>query len=315
MLNFPREDQARKGESFMSIAVSVVVPAYNASRTIEGCVQSLLRLSAQSPPHEIIVVDNGSDDSTAEIVRNYPRITLMEERAVRGPSAARNAGARAATGDILAFTDADCVVTPDWLVLGVVPLADLGVCGVAGLIKGVEPKNEIQEWMNSRNILDARAALANAFRPYVQTANAFFRRTDFWKVNGFDVSLLCGEDCDLSWRIIEATGGRLALVTDALVYHDHRSSVRGLFRQSSKNARAAAYLAEKWGGVLPAKHWKTSVWEVLDLTRCGAHYAGVSITVKPRSERINAKLDFLHRLGRKHGMIASAWRTGQYSRW
>ncbi len=299
----------------MKPAVSVVVPAYNASRTMERCVESLLGLSGNSPAHEIIIVDNGSDDETPEILRRYPGIVMVEEKAVRGPSAARNAGVRAASGDIIAFTDADCVVTPDWLVHGVSPLADTAVCGVAGIIKGVEPKNEIQEWMNSRNILDAKAALANSFRPYVQTANAFFRREDFWKVEGFDTVLLCGEDCDLSWRILEATKGRLELAPEAVVYHDHRCSVRGLFRQSSKNASASAHLAAKWGDALPPKYWKVSVWECLDLMRSGLHYAGASLPGKPGRERMEAKLDFLHRLGRKKGMISSAWQTGQYGRW
>jgi glycosyltransferase involved in cell wall biosynthesis len=299
----------------MTPEVSVVVPAYNASRTIERCIQSLLELAPDSPPHEIIIVDNGSDDGTAETIRKHPRITLVEEKAVRGPSAARNAGVRAAAGAVIAFTDADCVVTPGWLLHGVAPLGDPAVCGVAGLIMGVEPKNEVQQWMNSRNILDARAALANPFRPYVQTANAFFRREDFWKVNGFDTGLLCGEDCDLSWRILEATQGRLELVPEALVYHDHRCSVRGLSRQSSKNASAGAYLAAKWGDALPPKYWKVSVWECLDLMRSGLHYAGASLPGAPPADRMNAKLDFLHRLGRKKGMIASAWRTGQYGRW
>jgi hypothetical protein len=222
---------------------------------------------------------------------------------------------RAATGDIIAFTDADCVVTPDWLVQGVAPLENPEVCGVAGIIKGVEPKNEVQQWMNSRNILDARAALANPFRPYIQTANAFFRREDFWKVDGFDTQLLCGEDCDLSWRILETTKGRLELAPGALAYHDHRCSVRGLFRQSSKNASASAHLAAKWGDALPPKHWKVSVWECLDLIQSGLHFAGASLTGKQEANRMDAKLDFLHRLGRKKGMITSAWRTGQYGRW
>jgi glycosyltransferase involved in cell wall biosynthesis len=295
--------------------VSVVVPAYNASRTIGRCIESLLGLSKNSPPHEIIIVDNGSDDGTAETIRKHSRITLVEEKAVRGPSAARNAGVRAATGAIIAFTDADCVVTPEWLVHGVPPLGKSGVCGVAGLIQGVEPKNEVQQWMNSRNILDARAALANPFRPYIQTANAFFRREDFWKVDGFDMALPYGEDCDFSWRMLEATKGILELAPEALVYHDHRCSVRGLFRQSAKNASASAYLAAKWGNALPPKYWKVSVWECLDLARSGLHYAGGNLTGRSGSDRMNAKLDFLHRLGRKKGMIASAWHTGQYGRW
>lgn len=299
----------------MAVAISVVVPAYNAMRTIKACVESLRKLSPESPTHELIVVDNGSNDGTGECLRHYPDVRLVEESAVRGPAAARNAGARAAMGDILAFTDADCIVTPDWLINGSAPLADPRICAVAGMIRGVEPENEIQRWMNDRAILDPRSTLAHPFRPFVQTANAFYRREDFRQVDGFDRALLSGEDADLSWRIQALTGGRIELVQDALVYHDHRSDIRGLLRQSATNAAATAWLAAKWGDAFPPKHWKTSVWELLDLGRSGARYLGLTLAGKPRPERITAKLDFLFRLGRKRGMIASAWRAKQYGRW
>ena len=207
--------------------VSVIVPVLNGIRTIRPCLDSLTALQQARPDVEVLVVDNGSTDGTRDVVREYPTVQLLVESEIRGPSAARNAGAQVARGDILAFTDADCVVTAAWLEEALPRFLDCGVVGVGGAIEGVAPQNAIQQWMNDRRILDQEAALHNPIKPYLQTANAFFRRQAVLEVSGFDPSLPYGEDCDLSWRIQEATGGRLDYAAAALVYHDHRCSLRG----------------------------------------------------------------------------------------
>ena len=94
-------------------AVSIVVPARNAESTLRDCVTSLLRLDYPVQRREIIVVDNGSSDATSASIQDLP-VTLLTERR-RGPSWARNAGIEASKGEIIAFTDADCIVTRGWL--------------------------------------------------------------------------------------------------------------------------------------------------------------------------------------------------------
>lgn len=96
------------------IGISVVVPFYNAEKHIEECVKGLLAQSYPSTRYEIIMVDNNSTDNSAEIVKKYPRIRLLAEPK-QGSYAARNQGVAAAKGTIIAFTDADCVPSPDWL--------------------------------------------------------------------------------------------------------------------------------------------------------------------------------------------------------
>ena len=89
--------------------VSVIIPVLNGERTIRECLVSLLRVDYLPERGEILVVDNGSTDRTAEIINSFPVRYLGEER--RGKSYARNRGIEASKGEILAFTDADCVVS------------------------------------------------------------------------------------------------------------------------------------------------------------------------------------------------------------
>lgn len=297
------------------VEVSIIIPCFNGMRTLQGCLESLLALAEDSPSHEIIMVDNGSNDGSAETASSYDKVTVLFELEQRGPAAARNRGAASARGEILAFIDIDCIVSPNWLKHLVPLFSDPKTAGAGGSIVGTEPKNDVQRWMNRANILDQKRAVEHPFMPYLQTANALFRADAFHRAGGFDTQLICGEDCDLSWRIQKETGMTIAYCPDAVVHHDHRASVRGLYRQSKKNAMAGALLSAKWKDALPGKSWKTSVWEVWDLLLALLRYDAAVLSRKDRSERFFLRLDFLHRLGRKHGMIESAWRTRQWSRW
>jgi glycosyltransferase involved in cell wall biosynthesis len=91
--------------------VSIIVPVYNGSRTIDALLTSLLALDYPPDQHEILIVDNKSTDDTRQRIQRYP-VTLLEETEIQGSYAARNRGIEAAQGEILAFTDADCVVEP-----------------------------------------------------------------------------------------------------------------------------------------------------------------------------------------------------------
>ena len=92
---------------------SVIIPVLNGERTIRECLVSLLKMDYPVERLEILVVDNGSTDRTAEIINSFRVRYHREER--RGASYARNRGIEASKGEILAFTDADCLVTTNWL--------------------------------------------------------------------------------------------------------------------------------------------------------------------------------------------------------
>jgi glycosyltransferase involved in cell wall biosynthesis len=94
----------------MSLSYSVVIPAYNAERTLSESVESVVRQAL--PPLEIIVVDDGSSDSTAAVAQGFGGVRVITQ-ANAGPGSALNAGIAAAGGDVLAFLDADDVWMPD----------------------------------------------------------------------------------------------------------------------------------------------------------------------------------------------------------
>jgi glycosyltransferase involved in cell wall biosynthesis len=94
--------------------ISVVVPFHNSEAWLEACIQGLLNQSYSEGRCEYIFVDNGSTDRSAAIVRRFPAVRLLSEPK-RGSYAARNRGLQEAAGQIIAFTDSDCVPRPDWL--------------------------------------------------------------------------------------------------------------------------------------------------------------------------------------------------------
>jgi len=96
------------------VQVSVIVPMYNAERTLAACLDGLAAQDHPRGEHEILLVDNGSTDASASIARRHPGVTLLSEPRP-GAYAARNHGLRRAQGDVIAFTDPDCVPHPSWI--------------------------------------------------------------------------------------------------------------------------------------------------------------------------------------------------------
>ena len=106
-----------------------MVCAYNAERTMEACLASLEVLNY--PDYEVIVVNDGSRDRTLEIAESYSYCRIISQPN-RGLSVARNVGAEAATGEIVAYTDSDCVADPDWLTYLVAKMEASGLAACGG---------------------------------------------------------------------------------------------------------------------------------------------------------------------------------------
>lgn len=209
-------------------SVTVVVPARNAERTIAQCVDSLLALRYPRDRLELCVVDNGSTDGTGSALRAYGgRILVVDERE-RGAAAARNAGLARTHGEVVAFTDADCVVDPDWLAELVPPLAADGIGIVGGRILARPEANDVERFGEA--IHDHRRAIEDLRPPYAITMSWASPRGVLEALGGFDPRFVRCQDIDLSYRIVQA-GYRLVYAPGAVVYHRNESTLGGLFRE------------------------------------------------------------------------------------
>jgi glycosyltransferase involved in cell wall biosynthesis len=224
--------------------VSVIVPARNAEETVGECLASLMRLDYDPGRREILVIDNGSSDRTVEIVREYPVCCLFESR--RGPSAARNRGVQASRGEIVAFTDADCVVTTGWLRALVRGFERPEVWAVAGEIVAYPPRTPAERYVARRKARWQEPAL-RATRPFAVTSNAAFRRETFDRLGLFDPRLIKAQDKDFGWRFLGAGDPELAYSSEALVLHHHRPTAWKLFTQHAGWGYGAALLHRKHG--------------------------------------------------------------------
>src|SRR4051812_17641048 len=176
---------------------------------------------------EVVLVDDASPDDTRSVVARLAAasplpITSLRLPANSGPAAARNAGWAAAASEIVAFTDDDCVPTPEWLAAGVAALAE-GTIVSGRTIPNPAQAGQLGPFSRTIRAEDGR---------FVQTCNAFYRRTDLAALGGFDERMRTGEDTDLALRATER-GRRIGYAPSALLPPDLRPpSLRAPLRET-----------------------------------------------------------------------------------
>jgi GT2 family glycosyltransferase len=208
--------------------VSVVVCAYNAASTIDECLTSLERLTY--PSFEVILVNDGSTDATASIARRHREVKIIDLPNC-GLSAARNVGLSQATGDIVAYTDADVRVDPNWLTYLVQPFITSDVVGSGG--PNVVPPDDpwIAQSVARSPGGPTHVLLDDRIAEHVPGCNMAFRRDALLEIGGFNpIFRRAGDDVDLCWRL-QAKGYRIGFAPSALVWHRHRARVRAYWRQ------------------------------------------------------------------------------------
>lgn len=223
--------------------VSVVLPVRNGERTIGDCLASILRNDYPPDRREVVVVDNASTDRTAEIIKRYPVHYVYEARL--GRSAARNRGIEESRGEIVAFIDADCVASTQWLRQLTAGFEEYGVSGVAGEILAFPPTTPAERYYAIQRARP-QASAVNRTRPYAVTANVAFRRETFDRIGGFDRRFPSGQDMDFGWRFVDA-GLKLVYRERAVVLHRHRPTGLSLFRQYFFRAQGWALIHQKYG--------------------------------------------------------------------
>jgi glycosyltransferase involved in cell wall biosynthesis len=222
--------------------VSVVVPAFDAATTIDD---QLAALEGQDydGDWEIVVADNGSRDGTPDLVRGWsarlPQLRLIEVVDGRGQAPARNGTVAAGRGDLLAFCDADDVVTRSWL--RALVEAALTSDAVGGGIDPHRLNDPVAVAWRMRLVADDHLSTALDFLPFSQLANLAVWRDAFDHVGGIPPYDGAGEDVAFSWRI-QLAGFRLTYAPEAVVHYRLRSDLVGTFRQWHHYGIASARL-------------------------------------------------------------------------
>ncbi len=232
--------------------VSVIIPIYNGEEDLPGLISCL---EAQTyPKHQVeyLLVDNNSSDRTLAILhatasKSPINIRPHSQNQIQSSYAARNTGIRAATGDFIAFTDADCRPQSQWLTLLIAPFVDENVTIVAGEIVALQGNSLLEQHAEHQQTLSQKHTLNHKFCPYGQTANLAIRRQILKKVGLFRPYLTTGGDADICWRILKQGMGKLEFVPEAIVQHRHRSTLGELTSQWQRYGRSNRYLHELYG--------------------------------------------------------------------
>ncbi len=207
---------------------SVIVCTRNGWDRIGACLDAIAGMKGC---FETIVVDDGSTDGTAEFVKQaFPMVKLIELDPC-GLSAARNAGAKEATGEVLAFTDDDCEPDREWLIRLAKVLTDEDFAAVGGPNIPPPPRDWHQAVVIAAPGAPSHVMLDDVEAEHLPGCNLAVRRDAFEGVGGFDpVFHTAGDDVDFCWRLRDA-GFRMGFAPDAFVWHHRRTHIRAYLRQ------------------------------------------------------------------------------------
>lgn len=224
----------------MSVRVSVVIPTYCRRELLLRCVAALMQQDFDPHGFEIIVADDESSDETRQALAQWmgesgPRIRYLAVGRRRGPAATRNAGWRAAAGEIVAFTDDDCIPQPKWL-----------GAGVAALESGADAAWGRLEMPLSASPTDYELDAAGLAKAVFVTANCFCRRAALERAGGFDerFAVAWREDSDLYFSLLEQNC-RVVHAPAALVVHPIRPARWGVSLKQQSKSRFDVLLLKK----------------------------------------------------------------------
>jgi len=222
--------------------VSVIVACYNGERTLKACLDSLQTLNY--PDYEIILVDDGSTDNTAQIAAGYPAVRCVRQPNL-GLSAARNAGIAAARGEIVAFTDADCRADEDWLHYLVSDLLRGDFIGMGGPNLLPPEDSLVAAAVMASPGGPAHVMLTDRVAEHIPGCNMAFFKWALEEIGGFDpVFRRAGDDVDICWRLQQA-GHQIGFSPSGFVWHYRRSTVKAYLRQQQGYGEAEALLVRK----------------------------------------------------------------------
>jgi GT2 family glycosyltransferase len=240
--------------------VSVIVCSYNGGRTLAACLDSLGKLNY--PDYEIILVDDGSTDDTRDIAEQFPHVRYIYQEN-HGLSHARNTGAAAATGEVFAYTDSDCMADLDWLYYLIGTLVSGDYAGVGGPNMTPPAQNWIQACVAAAPGGPSHVLLTDTIAEHIPGCNMAFYRWAFENIGGFDPEYhKAGDDVDFCWRLQQA-GCVIAFSPTAIVWHHRRFTLRAFLKQQDGYGEAESLLRFKhliFFGPTGAAKWRGQIY-------------------------------------------------------
>ena len=222
--------------------ISVAVCSYNGGQVIRDCMEGLLEL--KYPNFEVIVVDDGSNDNTAEIVSRYPFQLIRTEN--RGLGSARNTALKAATGEIIAYTDDDARPDSHWLHYLAQTFATTNHAAVGG--PNIAPAGDgwIAECVANAPGGPVHVLLNDEIAEHIPGCNSAFRAENLRQIGGWDPRYrAAGDDVDTCWRL-QHMGWTIGFNPAAMVWHHRRDSIKTYWNQQIGYGKAESLLEEKW---------------------------------------------------------------------
>ena len=247
----PKPALAAAGQAFSEVpfpkktawpSISVVVCTYNGERTIAQCLEHLQQLDY--PNYEVIVINDGSRDRTAEIAAHFNVRLISIPNG--GLSNARNVGMGAALGDIIAYTDDDAYPDPHWLKYLAHTFTTTRHVGVGG--PNIPPPEDglIAQCVANAPGGPIHVLISDTVAEHIPGCNMAFRREALLAIGGFDTQFrTAGDDVDVCWRL-QNRGWTLGFNPGAVVWHHRRNSAKAYLKQQVGYGRAEALLERKW---------------------------------------------------------------------
>jgi len=230
--------------------VSIVIPVRNVAKIIEPCLKSLASLNYPKDKYEVIISDSHSTDNTKEIVEKYNDIYISTEK--QSICAGRNEGFKVAKGDIIAFSDADCVMDKDWIKNSIKYFKDKKIGGVGGI--NITPENETDfgkavGFVLDQPIFSAGSTYARILKKTKEVkaiagCNAIYKREVLEKVMPMDETLIEAEDYVMNQKIRDL-GYKLLYTPDTILWHYRRPKPKNFFKQIYRYAIGRVLIGRK----------------------------------------------------------------------
>ena len=201
--------------------VSVIIPAFNAEKTVESCIRSLLNQQYPKSRYEIIVIDNGSTDNTLKILQKFRRTIRILNEGKRGSYAARNKGIKHVKGDIIAFTDSDCIADKNWLQSITNAFQNKLINLVGGNIKSFRNSSHLLRYCNK--FCHSQKYNINSTVPFFTTANMAVKKEVF-NMQIFNDALHSGGDVEFCSGLIK-NKDEVFYEPSAVVWHRYDDSI------------------------------------------------------------------------------------------